>query len=55
MEDTYKIPKLETKRLLLKKLDFHDLDDLFEVYWILKQLYMYLERYTKIKMKLVFF
>ncbi|MDA2067766.1 GNAT family N-acetyltransferase [Bacillus cereus] len=32
MENTYEIPKLETKRLLLKKLDFHDLDDLFEVY-----------------------
>nr|WP_255299248.1 hypothetical protein [Bacillus pseudomycoides] len=32
MENTYEIPKLGTKRLLLKKLDFHDLDDLFEVY-----------------------
>jgi ribosomal-protein-alanine N-acetyltransferase len=32
MESTYEIPKLETKRLLLKKLELYDLDNLFEGY-----------------------
>ncbi len=32
MQNSYELPKLETKRLLLTKLDMSHLDDLFEVY-----------------------